>query len=171
MKNKLQIFIVKGDITTAEVDAITNAANNHLWMGSGVAGAIKKIGGKIIEDEAIKKGPIQIGSAIETSAGNLNAKYVIHAAVMGQDLITNSQYIKSATQSTLELCEKLKLKSVALPAFGTGVGGFSKKECAEIMLEVVLNYNPVHLKQVYFYLFDEETKNIFEKTLKEKLKN
>src|SRR3990167_1403271 len=79
------IRIIQGDITGLEVDAIVNAANNELVMGGGVAGAIKRKGGKGIEDEAVKKGPIEIGGAVSTSAGSLPAKYVIHAATMGMD--------------------------------------------------------------------------------------
>lgn len=159
----VNIYLLEGDITQAKVDVIVNAANNHLWMGAGVAGAIKRVGGKIIEDEAVAKGPIKIGSAIETTAGKLNAKYVIHAAVMGQDLITNEEYIREATKNTLLLCEKLYLVSVALPAFGTGVGGFSKDKCAEIMLSEVMSFENKNLKDVYFYLFGKDTLEIFQK--------
>ena len=84
-----EIKIIKGDITELKVDAVVNAANNKLVMGGGVAGAIKKKGGRIIEDEAVKKGPIEIGGAVYTSAGNLSAKYVIHAATMGTDFQTD----------------------------------------------------------------------------------
>ncbi len=165
MSNQLiKITIIQGDITSSDAEAIVNAANNHLWMGAGVAGAIKRVGGKIIEDEAVSKGPIPIGSAIETTAGNLKAKYVIHAAVMGQDLITNEKYIKDATKSVLELCERLKLKSVAFPALGTGVGGFPLEQCAEIMISEILNFKSENLKEVYFYLFGNEAFQIFEKT-------
>jgi len=164
-KSHPEIKIVQGDITTAKVDAIVNAANNHLWMGAGVAGAIKRAGGKVIEDEAISKGPIPVGSAVETTAGNLNAKYVIHAAVMGQDLITNENYIRDATKSVLELCEKLNLTSVAFPALGTGVGGFPMEECAEIMIGEVLNFDAQSPKEVYFYLLGDASK-IFENVYK-----
>ncbi|MBU3958460.1 MAG: macro domain-containing protein, partial [Candidatus Omnitrophica bacterium] len=78
-----EIKIIQGDITELKVEAIVNAANNQLVMGGGVAGTIKRKGGKVIEDEAVKKGPIKIGEAVFTSAGNLAAKYVIHAATMG----------------------------------------------------------------------------------------
>ncbi len=159
------IKIIQGDITTAKVDAIVNAANNHLWMGAGVAGAIKRVGGKIIEDEAVAKGPIPIGSAIETTVGNLNAKYVLHAAVMGQDLITNDKYIRDATKNVLELCEKLNLSSVAFPALGTGVGGFPMDKCAEIMIGEVLKFESKNLKDVYFYLLDDASK-VFEEVYK-----
>jgi O-acetyl-ADP-ribose deacetylase (regulator of RNase III) len=165
------IKIIQGDITTAKVDAIVNAANNHLWMGAGVAGAIKRAGGKIIEDEAVAKGPIPVGSAIETTSGNLSAKYVIHAAVMGQDLVTNERYIRDATRSVLELCEKLQLNSVAFPALGTGVGGFPMDKCAEIMIGEVLNFEAKNLKEVYFYLLGDASKifeEIYQNLLKQK---
>ncbi|MFN4111549.1 MAG: macro domain-containing protein [Ignavibacteria bacterium] len=159
---KIKITIIQGDITTTNAEAIVNAANNHLWMGAGVAGAIKRAGGKIIEDEAVSKGPIPIGSAIETIAGNLKSKYVIHAAVMGQDLVTNDTYIRNATRSVLNLCEKLKLRSVAFPALGTGVGGFPMEECAKIMIGEVLNFKPNNLQEVYFYLLGNAAQ-IFQK--------
>lgn len=157
----INIHIIQGDITTSDAEAIVNAANNHLWMGSGVAGAIKRVGGKIIEDEAVAKGPIPIGSAIETNAGNLKAKYVIHAAVMGQDLTTNEKYIRDATKSVLNLCERLQLKSVAFPALGTGVGGFPMDKCAEIMISEVVSFQSSHLRDVYFYLFGNQAYQTF----------
>jgi O-acetyl-ADP-ribose deacetylase (regulator of RNase III) len=137
----LKIKVVQGDITDQEVDAIVNAANNHLWMGAGVAGAIKRKGGKEIEDEAMKKCPIPIGEAVVTKAGKLKANYVIHAAVMGQDLTTNEEYIRNATLNSLKRAEELKLKSIAFPAFGTGVGGFPLDRCAQIMLDQVKDFS------------------------------
>ena len=89
-----KLILLKGDIALEESDAIVNAANNVLWMGSGVAGAIKKEGGQEIEEEAVSKGPIDVGEAILTGSGKLKSKYVIHAAVMGQDLSTNAEIIK-----------------------------------------------------------------------------
>ena len=159
----LKIKVVQGDITDQEVDAIVNAANNHLWMGAGVAGAIKRKGGKEIEDEAMKKGPIPIGEAIVTSAGKLKAKYVIHAAVMGQDLVTNEEYIKNATLNSLKKAEELKIKSIAFPAFGTGVGGFPIDRCAEIMLDQVKDFSKKskYLKEVLFVLFDKNSYDIW----------
>jgi O-acetyl-ADP-ribose deacetylase (regulator of RNase III) len=168
-EEKITIKIIQGDITTSNAEAIVNAANNHLWMGAGVAGAIKRAGGKEIEDEAISKGPIPVGSAIETNAGKLKAKYVIHAAVMGQDLVTNENYIREATKSVINLCEKLKLSSVAFPALGTGVGGFPLDECAEIMINEVLKFNPIYLKEVQFYLLGNAAQ-IFEEVYS-KIKN
>jgi O-acetyl-ADP-ribose deacetylase (regulator of RNase III) len=159
----LKIKLIQGDITDLEVDAIVNAANNHLWMGAGVAGAIKRKGGKEIEDEAMKKGPIPIGEAIVTSAGKLKAKYVIHAAVMGQDLVTNEEYIKNATLNSLRRAEELKIKSIAFPAFGTGVGGFPIDRCAQIMLDQVKEFSKdtKYLKEVLFVLFDKKSYDVW----------
>lgn len=154
-----EIEIIKGDISSAEADALVNAANNQLWMGAGVAGALKRAGGQEIEDEAVKKGPIRVGEAVETGAGRLKAKYVIHAAVMGQDLRTDETKIRNATRNSLELAEKLGLESVAFPALGTGVGGFPLELCAQVMLEEALTF-PGSLK-VMFVLYSEESYNVF----------
>ena len=91
-----------GDITELEVDAIVNAANNHLWMGAGVAGAILRKGGARIQTEAVAQGPIQIGDAVVTTGGDLKARPVIHAAVMGQDLTTDADKIARATRKHLD---------------------------------------------------------------------
>ncbi len=154
-----EIEIIKGDISSAEADALVNAANNQLWMGAGVAGALKRAGGQEIEDEAVKKGPIEVGEAVETGAGRLKAKYVIHAAVMGQDLRTDETKIRNATRNSLKLAEKLGLESVAFPALGTGVGGFPLELCAQVMLEEALTF-PGSLK-VMFVLYSEESYNVF----------
>src|SRR5437660_1465271 len=123
--------VVEGDITKLEVDAIANAANDRLWMGVGVAGAIKRAGGEEIEREAVAQGPIAVGEAVATGAGRLAARYVIHGAVMGQDLRTDADTIRRTTQSCLRVANELGLESLALPAFGTGVGGFPVDECAQ----------------------------------------
>jgi O-acetyl-ADP-ribose deacetylase (regulator of RNase III) len=160
---RIEIKLIQGDITEQEVDAIVNAANNHLWMGAGVAGAIKRKGGVEIETEAMGKGPIPIGEAVVTGAGNLKAKHVIHAAVMGQDLTTNEKNIRDATLNSLKRAEKLKIESIAFPAFGTGVGGFPVDECAGIMLDAVRGFSKEtdHLKEVRFVLFDKESSDIW----------
>jgi len=127
------IEAIQGDITTLRVDAITNAANDQLWMGAGVAGAIKDRGGNAIEREAMAKGPIPVGSAIETGAGELPAYYVIHGAVMGQDLRTDIPTVVRTTRSVLELADVLRVSSIALPLMGTGVGGLGLDEVARSM--------------------------------------
>lgn len=151
-----KIEVIKADITTAKTEAIVNAANNEFWMGSGVAGAIKAAGGEIVEKEAVKKGPVMPGQAIYSTAGSLPFKVVIHAAVMGQDLRTSDRLIRQSTIASLNIAEQLKIASLALPAFGTGVGGFPMKACANIMVKVVDGYRSQaqHLKLVQFCLFD-----------------
>ncbi|MGB8658628.1 MAG: macro domain-containing protein [Candidatus Zixiibacteriota bacterium] len=160
---KIKINLIQGDITEQEVDAIVNAANDHLWMGAGVAGAIKSKGGREIEQEAMKQGPIPIGEAVATSAGSLKARFVIHAAVMGQDLITNEEYIRNATLNSLKRAEELKIKSIAFPAFGTGVGGFPTDKCAQIMIGAVKNFSTMaeYLEQVIFVLFGKRSYDIW----------
>lgn len=161
-----EIKIVQGDITELKVDAIVNAANNKLVMGGGVAGAIKKKGGKVIEDEAIKKGPIEIGGAIATSAGDLRAKYVIHAVTMAMDFKTDEIKIRNSTKNALKVTEELKIKSIAFPALGCGVGGFPLLASAKIMAQEVyrhLREEKSGLKEIIFCLYDKEALAIFNK--------
>ena len=122
-------------------------------MGAGVAGAIKRAGGEEIEREAVAKGPIPIGTAVATGAGRLQARYVVHGAVMGQDLRTNAELVEQTTLSCLALADKLGCESLALPAFGTGVGGFSLDECARIMVAAARGYGPQTLRRVVFAVF------------------
>ncbi len=167
----LNIEVVLGDITKADTDAIVNAANNKFWMGSGVAGAIKEAGGAIIEDEAMKNGIVMPGEAIATTAGKLPYHYVIHAAVMGQDLRTTDKYIRQATVSSLNLAEKLKLTSLAFPAFGTGVGGFPMPACARLMMNTVFGYNEManNLQRIQFRVFDRMGEVLFNEALQRAL--
>jgi len=162
------IEIVQGDITQEHTEAIVNAANNHFWMGGGVAGAIKRRGGAEIESEAVSQGPVDVGQAVLTSGGSLAAKYVIHAAVMGQDLHTDADKIKAATKSSMALAEKKSISSLSFPALGTGVGGFSPNHCASIMIAETIDFlqRSKHLKEVRFVLFDAPTFTAFEEELK-----
>lgn len=164
----ITIRTVAGDICERNVEAVVNAANNRLWMGGGVAGAIKRKGGEEIEREAVAKGPVPVGEAVVTGAGRLpHARYVIHAAVMGQDLKTNADYIRAATANALARAEELGVKSLAFPALGTGVGGFPLRECARIMLSVVAEHakKASGLQLVEFALFGEEATKAFEEEL------
>jgi O-acetyl-ADP-ribose deacetylase len=161
----VNVEVVDGDIAALEVDAIANAANNHLWMGSGVAGAIKRAGGEEIEREAVAQGPIEVGDAIATGAGQLPARWVIHGAVMGQDLRTNAELIRRTTGRCLRVADELGATSLALPAFGTGVGGFPLDECARIMVDAVRAYEPSSLKRVVFAVFGDDAAAAFERTL------
>ncbi len=162
----IEIKIVQGDITQLEVEAIVNAANNKLVMGGGVAGAIKRKGGQVIEDEAVKKGPIDIGKAVATGAGKLPAKYVIHAATMGLDFKTDEVKIRNAAKSALALAEKLKIKSLAFPALGCGVGGFPWLAAAKIMAQEVFRHlreEKTGLKEIIFCLYNQEAYAVFNK--------
>ncbi len=161
----VQIEVVEGDITALEVDAIANAANDRLWMGAGVAGAIKRAGGDDIERQAVALGPIALGDAVATDAGRLPAKHVIHAAVMGQDLATDGEIVGAATRRSLEVADELGATSLALPAFGTGVGGFPLEEAAEIMIREVRGYEPKSLERVLFAVFGAQAAAIFESAL------
>ena len=157
----MELEVVEGDITRLEVDAIANAANDHLWMGGGVAGAIKRAGGDEIEREAVALGPIEVGDAVATGAGRLRAKHVVHGAVMGQDLETDADLIGRTTRRCLEVADELGARSLALPAFGTGVGGFPVGECARIMVGVARDYQPGSLERVVFAVFGEEAAEAF----------
>jgi O-acetyl-ADP-ribose deacetylase len=149
----VDIEIVEGDISAERTAAIVNAANNHFWMGAGVAGAIKRRGGEVIEREAVAQGPVSPGECVITSAGRLAARHVIHAAVMGQDLQTSGELIDRATRNSLALAETHKLESIAFPAFGTGVGGFPLDECARIMVRVFREHQAASLTLIRYVLF------------------
>jgi O-acetyl-ADP-ribose deacetylase (regulator of RNase III) len=134
-------------------------------MGAGVAGALKRAGGEEIERAAVAKGPIPLGTAVATVAGRLKAKHVIHGAVMGQDLRTSADLIRRATRSCLEVADELGAQSLALPAFGTGVGAFPLPECAEIMVDVARSYEPASLQRVVFAVFGDGARQAFEAAL------
>jgi len=172
--NNTEIKVELGDITELQVDAIVNAANNKLVMGGGVAGAIKIKGGKVIEEEAVKKGPIKIGEAIYTSAGNLKAKYVIHAATMGMPAYrqagifqTDEIKIRDSCRNSLNVAEELKINSIAFPALGCGVGGFGLLASAKIMSQEAFRHikeqESSSLKEIIFCLYDKEAYDIFNK--------
>ncbi len=160
-----EVKIIKSDITTLKVDAIVNAANNKLLMGGGVAGAIKKAGGIEIEKEAVAKGPIKIGESIYTSGGKLAVKHVIHSATMGMDFKTDEEKIRDSFTSALKLAEQLKVTSIAFPALGCGVGGFSYRIAAKIMAQEALKHtreNNTVLKEIIFCLNTDEAYKIFD---------
>jgi O-acetyl-ADP-ribose deacetylase (regulator of RNase III) len=151
----LTLEITEGDIAGQTTDAVVNAANNHFWMGAGVAGAIKGRGGEGIEREAMALGPVEPGECVITSGGRLAARYVVHAAVMGQDLQTSAPLIERATRNSLALAEAHRLESIAFPAFGTGVGGFPLDECARIMIDACRAHPAGSLRLVRFVLFGQ----------------
>ncbi len=161
----MQLEVREGDIAAVEADAVANAANDHLWMGAGVAGALKRAGGEEIEREATALGPIERGSAVATGAGRLPARWVIHGAVMGQDLTTDAGLVRRTTRACLELADELGCASLALPAFGTGVGGFPLDECARIMVEETRRFSGGSLERVIFAVFGAEARDAFEQAV------
>jgi len=163
--DSITIRILEGDICDRDVDAIVNAANSQLWMGGGVAGAIKRRGGGAIEKEAVAKGPIPIGESVATGAGTLKAKHVIHAAVMGADLATDAGKIRRAALSALALAGQLGLRSIAFPALGTGIGGFPFDECARIMRQALADQasKETSVSTVEFVLFGRDAREAFER--------
>jgi len=161
----LRLEVCEADIAAVETDAVANAANDALWMGAGVAGALKRAGGDEIEREAMAQGPIELGSAVATAAGRLPARWVIHGAVMGQDLRTNADLVRRTTHSCLALADELGCRSLALPAFGSGVGGFELAECARIMLEETRTFEPRSLESVTFAVRGRDANAAFQAAL------
>jgi O-acetyl-ADP-ribose deacetylase len=163
------IAVERGDISQSDADAVVNAANTTLAMGTGVASALKKRGGVVIEEEAMRLGPVEVGEAVLTTAGNLPATHVIHAAVMGPDLKTDPAIVGTATQAVLAIAVKHKLTSIALPALGTGVGHVPPAQAADAMLETVVAHLKAGgrtLKRVVFVLYQDDTHRAFVETLK-----
>lgn len=167
--NRLEVVIVKGDITNIEADAIVNAANPHLKHGGGVAGAIVRKGGYIIQmesDEYVRiHGPVPVGDVAVTSAGRLKAKYIIHAVgpVYGEK--DGDKKLSSAIRSVLSKAEELKLNTIALPAISTGMYGYPLEKCAEIMANVLMEFSnkPTSLAKIILCLYDDRAFNIFNK--------
>jgi O-acetyl-ADP-ribose deacetylase (regulator of RNase III) len=162
-----QIEVRQADITKLEVDAIANAANTELRHGGGVAGAIVRAGGRSIQDESDRVAPIELGEAVATSAGELPARWVIHAATMHLGGPTSAEIIRKATASTLGAAGEVGARSLGLVAFGTGVGGFPVEEAARIEVEEVRRHleSDSGLDRVVFCVFGEEAKDAFEGAL------
>lgn len=126
----------QGDITTYDGDAIVNAANNHLVLGAGVAGAIRRAGGPTIQDECDRHGPIRVGEAAVTGAGNLPVRWVIHAAAMGDEPVSERS-IRDSTAASVRLAAAHAARRVGFPILGSGVGGFDFRRAAEVMLDAI----------------------------------
>ena len=158
----MTIIIKKGDITQERCDAIVNPANSLGFMGGGVAGAIKKIGGKEIEDEAIRKSPIELGKAIYTSGGNLPTKYVIHAPTMRRPAMRiGVQNLELATKAALNLGKILGIKSIAIPGMGTGVGGIPYKIAAKRIITLIKKYEE-HFEKIILIDRNQEIIDYFD---------
>src|SRR5215210_2444623 len=158
-----ELEVIAADVTALEVDAIANAANTGLAHGGGVAGAISRAGGPALQRESDEKAPIGLGEAVETTAGEMPARWVIHAATMELDGPTSADIIRSATASTLKLADELGAGSLALVAFGTGVGGFPLDDAARIEVEEVRRHLEAgsRLERVVFALHGEPARAAF----------
>lgn len=166
MKMQYEIQILRGDITEADTEAVENAANTDLLLGAGVAGAIKRKGGPVIQAECDRIGPISLGEATLTTGGQLKAKYVIHAASMSLGGQTTAENLAAATRNSLLRAEEKGIRSIAFPAIGTGVAGFEIQRCAEIMLRTVREHvrPQSSIKRIIFVLFDDHSREVFERT-------
>ena len=167
MSWKQRVSIELGDIAELDTEAVVNAANNELWMGSGVAGALKRMGGVIIEQEAVKQGPIAVGDSVLTTAGALPSLNVIHAAAMAPGRAATAESVAAATKSALRLAAEKDIDSIAFPALGTGVGGLSLHSCAEAMLGAIRIHcagadQPGEIRLV---LFGQNAQEIFQQAL------
>lgn len=166
----VEIHVVTGDITEQRVDAVVNPANSLMVMGGGVAGAIKRAGGKEIEEEAVKQAPVPVGKAIVTKAGKLAAKHVIHTPTMKKPAMhIDKENVKLAMKAALESANQLRIKSVAFPGLGTGVGGLKKEEAAKIMMHELKKHidNGTTLEKIVFVGFSEDMTNAFVKALRD----
>ena len=162
----IELEVLQADVTKLEVDAITNAANTELRHGGGVAAAISRAGGPAVQRESSQKAPIGLGEAIETTGGDMPARYVIHAATMELGGPTSAEIIAAATASTLRKADELGCRSLALVAFGTGVGGFPLDEAARLMVEAVRQHQPGSLRKVVFAVHGEEAERAFQSAVR-----
>jgi O-acetyl-ADP-ribose deacetylase len=161
------VEVLDTDITRLDVDAIANAANTQLAHGGGVAGAISRAGGPDVQRESDARAPIGLGEAVETTAGDMPARWVIHAATMELGGPTSADIIRRATASTLAKADELSASTLALVAFGTGVGGFSVEDAARIEVEEVRRHlgSGSRLERVVFAVRGEDARAAFEAAL------
>jgi len=159
-----RILIIAGDLVEQEVDAIVNAANNDLLLGGGVAGAIRSRGGPTIQQECDAHGPVKVGEAALTGGGELRARHVIHAASMALGGSTTAESLRSSMDHAFRLAQEHGVKTIAIPAVGTGIAGFPMDECAAVMAQSLSHafaqgWNPT---EVRFVLFGEGARRAFE---------
>ena len=164
----MTIEVLETDITQLEVDAIANAANTELKHGGGVAGAISRAGGPAVQAESSARAPIGLGEAVETTGGEMPCRWVIHAATMQLGGPTSADIIRDATVSTLRKADELGARSLALVAFGTGVGGFPVEEAARIEIDEVSRYLAAGgsaIERVVFAVRGDAAREAFERAL------
>jgi O-acetyl-ADP-ribose deacetylase len=159
-----KLEVQQADVTRLEVDAIANAANTQLMHGGGVAGAISRAGGPEVQRESDERAPIGLGEAVETTAGEMPARWVIHAATMELGGPTSAEIIERATRSTLTKAEELGCGSLALVAFGTGVGGFPVEEAARIMVAAAREHEGA-LERIVFAVHGDAAERAFREAL------
>ena len=159
-----ELEVTQADVTKLEVDAIANAANTDLKHGGGVAAAISRAGGPEVQRDSDERAPIGLGDAVETTAGDMPARWVIHAATMELGGPTSAEIIEKATRSTLAKAEELGCSSLALVAFGTGVGGFPLEEAARIMVGAAREHEGA-LERIVFAVRGDEAERAFREAL------
>lgn len=162
----IELEVLQADVTKLELDAIANAANTELRHGGGVAAAISRAGGPAVQRESTEKAPIGLGEAIETTGGDMPARYVIHAATMELGGPTSAEIIATATASTLRKADELGCRSLGLVAFGTGVGGFPLDEAARLMVDAVRQHQPGSLRKVVFAVHGEAAERAFQSAVR-----
>ncbi|MEF8807950.1 macro domain-containing protein [Natronomonas sp.] len=154
----MEFRVVQGDIAAQSADALVNAAGTSLRMGSGVAGALRRAAGRGINEEAMSKGPVDLGAVAVTDAYDLDADYVIHAAAMPHygDGKATAESIREATRNTLETADELGCESLVIPALGCGVAGFDIEDGARIIAETIAEYDPETLSDVRFIAYSDD---------------
>ncbi|MBD3359146.1 MAG: macro domain-containing protein [Candidatus Buchananbacteria bacterium] len=163
----MDIEIQKGDITKVKADAIVNPANSYGWMGGGSAGAIKKVGGEEIEKEVVDKAPLEIGKAVTTTAGKLPHKAVIHAPTMTSPTEKAQDYnVAMSVRGALLLADDQKFQTIAMPGMGTGIGDFPKKKAAQVMIDEIKKFEPMHLEKIVLIDIDDELVKAWQDYLK-----
>ncbi len=166
--NNIKVRIISGDLTESDVDAIVNAANSHLQHGGGVAGAIVKKGGQIIQEESNRIGHVPVGNCTLTTGGSLKAKYVIHTVGPRWGEGNEEQKLSNAVKNTLMLAAEKGFKTISLPAISAGIFGFPKKKCASIIVDEIAEFaenNLTSLKEINICLMDDEIIKYFNNEL------
>jgi O-acetyl-ADP-ribose deacetylase len=167
---KTKLELASGDITVLEVDAIVTPSATDLWMDHGVAAAVKRAGGEAVEKEAVLQGPVQIGEAVITTGHDLAARWVVHVALTDAGPHADAAGIAKATRASLAAAERCHARSVAIPAFGTGGGGFPLYQCASIMLTETVAYlkergNGTCLRHIMLSVYDDASRAAFKNAM------
>ena len=166
----MSLTVKKGDITRVVCDAVVNPANSLGYMGGGVAGVIKRVGGLEIEKEAVSKAPISVGSAVATTASLLPCRFVIHAPTMEKPAMrTDEQRVRKAVHAALRVADGLELRKIAMPGMGTGIGGLDPIKAARVMVDEIKSYESRNrfIEEVVLVAYTDDLKNAFEKVLTE----